>query len=55
MTVPVGATSRPEDRYVSESSYMDEEDRGYGWVAFAGTLLLMLGLLLSGLWSVNEI
>jgi|SRR3954449_3601822 hypothetical protein len=45
MTVPVSSTSRPNDRYVSESSYMDEGDRGYGWVAFAGTLLLMLGTL----------
>jgi hypothetical protein len=25
--------------------YADEEDRGYGWVLFAGTLLLMLGTL----------
>src|SRR3954463_15994307 len=45
MTVPVSSTSRPNDRYVSESSYMDEGDRGYGWVAFAATLLLMLGTL----------
>ncbi|MGN6168195.1 MAG: hypothetical protein ACTHQQ_08495 [Solirubrobacteraceae bacterium] len=27
------------------ATYAEDEDRGYGWVAFAGTLLLILGTL----------
>jgi hypothetical protein len=44
----VGATSETQfrnDRYLAEGSYAGDADRGYGWVMFAGTLLLMLGTL----------
>jgi hypothetical protein len=33
------------DRYAAQRGYAEDEDRGYGWVMFAGTLLLMLGTL----------
>jgi hypothetical protein len=35
----------PYDRYAADRAYGGEEDRGYGWVLFAGTLLLLLGTL----------
>jgi hypothetical protein len=35
----------PYDTYAAQQRYGEEEDRGYGWVLFAGTLLLMLGTL----------
>ena len=44
----VGATPEsqlPYDRFAAESAYQGDLDRGYGWVLFAGTLLLMLGTL----------
>jgi hypothetical protein len=36
--------------------YDAEDERGYGWVVFAGTLLLMLGTLnfIEGLAAINE-
>jgi hypothetical protein len=36
-------TQLPYDRYAADRSYAQDEERGYGWVMFAGTLLLMLG------------
>jgi hypothetical protein len=38
-------TSVPGDGYAAERRYAEDEDRGYGWVMFAGALLLMLGTL----------
>jgi hypothetical protein len=38
----VGSCNGP---YAAEASYAGDEERGYGWVLFAGTLLLMLGTL----------
>jgi hypothetical protein len=35
----------PYDRYAAERGYAEDEERGYGWVMFAGVLLLMLGTL----------
>jgi hypothetical protein len=37
--VPAG-----DDRYARDG-YAGDDDRGYGWIAFAGVLLLMLGTL----------
>jgi hypothetical protein len=44
------------DRYAAQGSYAEEEARGYGWVLFAGTLLLMLGTLnfIEGLAAVGN-
>ena len=44
------------ERYAAERRYADEEDRGSGWVLFAGTLLLMLGTLnfIEGLAAINN-
>jgi hypothetical protein len=38
-------TQIPYDRYAADRSDVHDDDRGYGWVAFAGTLLLTLGTL----------
>ncbi len=44
----VGATPEAQvsyERYSEGSNYSYDTDHGYGWVLFAGTLLLMLGTL----------
>jgi hypothetical protein len=33
------------DRYAADRAYAEDDDHGYGWVAFAGTLLLIVGTL----------
>jgi hypothetical protein len=38
-------TQIPYDPYATSGGYPLVEERGYGWVMFAGTLLLMLGTL----------
>lgn len=46
MAVPVSPeTQIPYDRYDAERSYAPDVERGYGWVMFAGTLLVMVGTL----------
>jgi hypothetical protein len=35
----------PHDRYAAQGSYAGDDERGYGWVMFAGVLLLILGTL----------
>jgi hypothetical protein len=36
-------TQIPYDRYAADRSDAHDDDRGHGWVAFAGTLRLMPG------------
>ncbi len=49
-------TQVPYDRYAAERSYAQDEEHGYGWVMFAGTLLLMLGTinLIEGLAAIGS-
>jgi hypothetical protein len=37
--------SAPQQAPAGYDRYAEDEDRGYGWVAFAGVLLLMIGTL----------
>ena len=49
-------TQIPYDRYAAQRRYDDEADRGYGWVMFAGALLLMLGTInfIEGLAAISN-
>ncbi len=38
-------TRNPYDSYTADGRYAGDQERGYGWVLFAATLLVMLGVI----------
>ena len=52
----VRASAPPQSSSTASYAGYDEDDRGYGWVAFAGVLLLTVGTLnfIEGLAAINN-